>query len=116
MKVLAALLLALPLYAQTIKVAVDATDAPRRLFHSHLTIPATAGATRLVLAKWIPGEHGPTGPIVDIANLRITANGGRVEWRRDPLDMFVFHADVPRGASALEVDLSYLSPTGDRAF
>lgn len=116
MRLLAALLLAISLQAQTIKVAVDATDAPRRLFHSHLTIPAAPGPMRLVLAKWIPGEHGPTGPIVDIANLRITANGERVEWRRDPLDMFAFQADVPRGASALEVDLTYLSPTGERSF
>ncbi|HUP61362.1 MAG TPA: M61 family peptidase [Thermoanaerobaculia bacterium] len=116
MKLLLALLLTISVHAQTIKVAIDATDAPRRLFHSHLTIPATTGPMRLTLAKWIPGEHGPTGPIVDVANLRVTANGARVEWRRDPLDMFVFHVDVPRGASAIEVDLSYLSPTGERAF
>lgn len=108
---LALLVLTAVLHAQTpIRVTIDARDAPRKIFHSHLTIPATPGPMRLAYAKWIPGEHGPTGPIADLVNVRITANGERVEWRRDAREMFVFHVDVPRGASAIEVDLSYLSP------
>ncbi|HEX2062205.1 MAG TPA: M61 family peptidase [Thermoanaerobaculia bacterium] len=93
------------------RVTVDATDAPRKIFHAHLTIPATPGPMRLAYAKWIPGEHGPTGPIADLVNVRITANGQRVEWRRDPREMFVFQVDVPGGTNALEVDLSYLAPS-----
>lgn len=104
------LLVAAPLHAQVIKVEIDATDAPRKLFHSRLTIPATPGPMRLAYAKWIPGEHGPTGPIVDVVNLRVSANGQSIPWRRDPLDMFVFHVDVPAGATALDVGLSFLAP------
>ncbi|HEV7241097.1 MAG TPA: M61 family peptidase [Thermoanaerobaculia bacterium] len=107
---------AVSLHAQTIRVAVDATDAGRKLFHSHLTIPATPGPMKLVYAKWLPGEHGPTGPIDELVNVRITANGQRVAWTRDPRDMFVFHLDVPAGASALEVDATYLAPTDRGSF
>ena len=115
-RLLFVLCLALSVHAQTIRVVVDATDAPRKVFHAHLTIPAAAGPMRLVYAKWIPGEHGPSGPITDLVNLRIAANGQRVEWRRDPRDMFAFDIDVPRGATSVDVDLSYLAPTGERAF
>lgn len=109
--VLIAVLVAIHLHAQQpIRVTVDATEAPRKIFHSHSTIPATPGPMRLAYAQWIPGEHGPTGPITDLVNLRITANGQPVSWRRDPRNMYVFNIDVPRGASAIDVDLSYLSP------
>lgn len=102
---------AISLHAQTIRVTVDATDAPRKLFHAQLTIPATPGPMRLGYAKWIPGEHGPSGPIVDLVNVRITANGQPLAWRRDARDMFVLHVDVPAGASSLDVGASYLAPT-----
>jgi predicted metalloprotease with PDZ domain len=100
----------LSLHAQPIRAVIDATDAPRKIFHAHLTIPAAPGPMRLAYAKWIPGEHGPTGPITDLVNLRIQANGQPIAWQRDPRNMFVFQVEVPRGATALEVDLSYLSP------
>lgn len=103
--------LATSLHAQTIiKATVDATDAPRKIFHAHLTIPVAEGPQRLAYAKWIPGEHGPTGPIADLVNVRITANGQPVAWRRDPRDMFLLDITVPRGASAIDVDLSFLAP------
>ncbi|HEX7832313.1 MAG TPA: M61 family peptidase, partial [Thermoanaerobaculia bacterium] len=98
---------AFSLSAQTpIRVVVDATDAPRKIFHSHLTIPATPGPMKLAYAKWIPGEHSPSGPLTDVVNLKITANGAPVEWRRDPFDMFVILLDAPAKTTALEVDLS----------
>jgi len=105
-------LFAASLHAQTIRVAVDATDAARKLLHSHLTIPATLGPMKLAYAKWLPGEHGPTGPIDELVNVRITANGQRVAWTRDPRDMFVFHLDVPPGANEIEVDATYIAPSG----
>lgn len=114
-RLLLLLLLAVPLHAQ-IRVVVDATDTPRKIFHAHLTMPAQPGPMRLAYAQWIPGEHGPSGPITDLVNLRIVANGQPVEWRRDPRDMFVFHLDVPRNATSIDIDLSYISPTGDRNF
>ncbi|MGA9528055.1 MAG: hypothetical protein WBS24_08070 [Terriglobales bacterium] len=58
-----------------IALSLDATDAPRKIFHARLTIPASPGTLTLYYPKWIPGEHGPTGPIEDLAGLTFTANG-----------------------------------------
>jgi predicted metalloprotease with PDZ domain len=69
----------------TVTVAVDATEAPRKIFHAHLTIPTKPGTLTLCYPKWIPGEHGPTGPIQDLAGLKFTGNGQ--SWRR-PLDYY----------------------------
>src|SRR5258705_4841738 len=110
------LFFALSIQAQTIRVAIDATDAPRKIFHAHLAIPVTPGPMQLAFAKWIPGEHGPTGPITDLVNLRVAANGQHVEWKRDPLDMFLFNVDVPAETTSLDVDLSYIAPTDERNF
>ncbi len=54
---------------------MDATEAPRKIFHARMTIPAKPGTLTLYYPKWIPGEHGPTGPIQDLAGLKFTANG-----------------------------------------
>ncbi|HXW92144.1 MAG TPA: M61 family peptidase [Terriglobales bacterium] len=98
--------------APTITVSVDATAAPRKIFHARLTIPASPGTLTLYYPKWIPGEHGPTGPIQTLAGIRFTANGQLLAWRRDLLDGWTFHVQVPEGVSAVEVELDYISPTG----
>ena len=97
--------------AGPITVAVDATEAPRRIFHARLAIPARPGPLTLLYPKWIPGEHAPDGPIVDVAGLRFTAGGHSVAWRRDLEDMFTFHLTVPAGADTIEASLDFLSPT-----
>jgi predicted metalloprotease with PDZ domain len=93
-----------------IVLRVDATDAPRGVFRAKLTIPAAPGPLTLAYPKWIQGEHAPSGPIAQLAGLAIFADGKRLAWRRDPLDMFLFQVEVPRGAGSLEVSLDYLSP------
>jgi predicted metalloprotease with PDZ domain len=98
--------------APTITIAVDATQAPRKIFHSRMTIPVTAGTLTLYYPKWIPGEHGPTGPIQDLAGLKFTANGQELKWRRDLLDGWTFHVDVPAGVSSIEASLDFISPAG----
>jgi hypothetical protein len=52
-----------------VTLSVDASDAPRKMFHAQLRIPATPGTLTLYYPKWIPGEHGPTGPITDLTGL-----------------------------------------------
>ena len=59
--------------APTITLAVDASDAPRKIFHAQLTIPAAPRTLTLYYPKWIPGEHGPTGPIQNLAGLKFVA-------------------------------------------
>jgi hypothetical protein len=56
-------------------LVVDATDAPRKILHAQMQIPASPGTLTLYYPKWIPGEHGPTGPIEGLTGLRFTANG-----------------------------------------
>jgi predicted metalloprotease with PDZ domain len=102
--------------AAPITIRVDAVDAPAHLLRAHLSIPATAGPMSLFYPKWIPGEHGPTGPIVGLSGLRFSANGAPVTWTRDPVEMYEFHVDVPAGASTLEVDLDYLLPPPGTSF
>jgi|HubBroStandDraft_6_1064221.scaffolds.fasta_scaffold80941_2 predicted metalloprotease with PDZ domain len=96
----------------TIIIAVDASDAPRKIFHAQLTIPAATGTLTLYYPKWIPGEHGPTGPIQDLAGLRFTANGQALKWRRDLLDGWSIHVEVPAGISAVNASLDFVSPAG----
>src|SRR5438128_4184651 len=110
------LVFALPLGAAPITLRVDATDAPSNVFHSHLTIPASAGPLTLYYPKWIPGEHMPSGPIVGLAGMRVTANGNAIPWTRDPVEMFAFHVNVPSGVSVIEIDLDYLAPAGGARF
>ena len=85
--------------APTITIAVDASEAPRKIFHAQMTIPAAPGSLTLYYPKWIPGEHGPTGPIQDLAGLKFTANGQTLKWRRDLLDgTGVFEPATVQGA------------------
>lgn len=96
----------------TIRLAVDATDTERAIFTVEEKIPvAASGALTLLYPKWIPGDHGPAGPIDKLAGLRVTANGKPLAWRRDPIDVFAFHLVVPEGVRAIDVAFQYLSPT-----
>src|SRR6478672_7820424 len=102
--------------APTITVAVDATEAPRKIFHSKLTIPATPGTLTLYYPKWIPGEHAPSGPVDDLAGLKFTAGDRPLNWRRDLLDVWTIHVEVPAGVTSVEANLDYLSPTAASGF
>ncbi len=97
----------------TITIAVDASEAPRKIFHAQMTIPASPGTLTLYYPKWIPGEHGPTGPIQDLAGLKFTAGGQALKWRRDLQDGWTLHVEVPAGISAVDVSLDFISPTGE---
>ncbi len=89
-------------------LVLDARPAARGLMYAHLTIPVAPGPFTLVYPKWIPGEHGPTGPLGDLAYLKIEANGSALSWRRDTLDPYAFRFDVPQGASSVDVDFDVL--------
>ena len=94
----------------TVMLSVDATEAPRKIFHAKLSIPASAGTLTLYYPEWIPGEHGPTGPIQDLAGLKFTGNGQTLTWRRDLKDGWTFHVEVPAGVTSVEASLDFLSP------
>lgn len=96
---------------------VDLRDAPKHIFHAKLTLPVKPGPLTLVYPKWIPGEHSPTGPIADLVGLKISSISKEIPWRRDDVDMYAFHIDVPGGTDSIDCAYDYLSPpepTGSR--
>ena len=98
-------------YPGTIALSVDATDVARRLYQVRERIPVQPGALKLWYPQWIPGNHAATGPINQFAGLVITGNGQRIQWRRDPLDVYAFVLEVPAGVTAIDVEFQSLSPT-----
>ena len=108
-----------PLIAQSsqpITITVDATDAPRKMLHADMAIPVHPGDLTLLYAQWIPGEHGPTGPIDNLAGLTIQADGKTLPWVRDSVNMFAFHVHVPDGVTLLKVHDDFLATAGAAGF
>lgn len=95
----------------TITLAVDATQAPQKVLRTRMEVPVKPGPLTLYYPKWIPGEHEPSGPFANVAGLKFTANGKTIPWRRDLLDVFTLHLDVPEGAASLGVSFDYVEPT-----
>src|ERR1044071_5817273 len=90
-------------------LTVDATDAARNIVHSKLAIPVRPGPLTLFYPKWIPGEHSPTGPINDLVGLKLSAAGKSIPWRRDDVEMFAFHCEIPNGVTELDVSFDDVS-------
>src|SRR5262245_28358281 len=97
-------------------VEVDAREAPRRILHATVTMPVRPGNAALVYPKWLPGEHGPTGPVIDLVGLKLAAGGTPVPWRRDPLDMFRFLFDAPASAGTVTATFDFVSPPAAEGF
>jgi predicted metalloprotease with PDZ domain len=93
---------------EPIRLFVDATQAPQKILHSHMNFPVKPGPLTLVYPKWIPGEHMPDGPIIQVAGLKFAGGGKTIPWRRDLVDMFAFHLDIPAGVTTLDADLDFL--------
>jgi len=88
---------------EPIALSIDASTVTQGIVHVRETIPVGPGPLTLYFPKWIPGEHGPTGRIENLAALRIAAGSTLVPWRRDTIDLYAFHVDVPSGTTALDV-------------
>ena len=97
-------------YPGTIRLAVDATDLDHRVFRVRETIPVAAGPLTLFYPQWLPGNHGPRGPVDKLAGLAITAGGKPIPWSRDTSDVYAFHVDVPEGTTSLDLEFQFLSP------
>ena len=97
-------------YAGTISLSVDLTNVNARILKVHESIPVKPGEIILLYPQWLPGTHSPSNPVSDMAGLVITADGKRIPWTRDRVDMCAFHVDVPKGATALDLNFQYLAP------
>ena len=100
------------LRAQSIPLTVDATRTQQKLLHVHEVLPVNAGKLTLYYPKWIPGEHGPNGPISSLTGLKFTAAGKPIPWVRDTLDVFTFHLDIPAGVKSLDANFDIIEPQG----
>jgi len=99
-------------YTGPIDITVDMTDLDHRLFKVHEVIPVDkAGDFVFMLPKWIPGHHSPGTDLQRIADIYVNAGTTRLEWTRDPVDMYAWHVNVPQGAKAITVDFTYLAPS-----
>jgi predicted metalloprotease with PDZ domain len=95
-----------------IQLDVDATNIGQGIYRVKQVIPvADSGPMTLLMPAWLPGKHAARGEIEKLAGLKITAGGKTVPWRRDPVDVFAFHVDVPAGAKALDLDFQFISAT-----
>jgi predicted metalloprotease with PDZ domain len=94
----------------TVSLVVDATEAPRKILHARLRIPASGHTLTLYYPKWMPGEHAPTGPINDLTGLKFAAGGQALKWRRDLADGWTIHVEVPAGQNEVQADLDYVEP------
>jgi predicted metalloprotease with PDZ domain len=95
-----------------ITLDIDATDTLRGVYRVTETIPLAPGTTALTLLfpEWLPGHHAPRGPIAELVDLRLTADGRPAAWERDPIDVHAFHVTVPAGARALTATFLHTSP------
>jgi predicted metalloprotease with PDZ domain len=50
----------------------------------------------------------PDGPINNIAGLKFRAGKKTIPWRRDLLDMYAFHLEIPEGVTSLDVNFDFL--------
>lgn len=97
-------------YPGIIRLTVDATDIERHIFNIRETIPVRGGEpVTLLYPQWLPGNHSPSGRVDKLAGLTIHANGTRLEWTRDIVDVFAFHVAVPSGATSLDLQFEFVS-------
>ena len=93
----------------TLQIEVDARDLPRRLLHTRIHVPCQPGKLGLWYPKWIPGTHAPSGPIQDVAGLRLeTTDGKVVPWRRNDSEVFKVECDVPEGVHEIVARLDVI--------
>ena len=90
-------------------LTVDETQAVRRIAFVHEEISVRPGTLALAYPRWIPGENGPTGPIQQLAVLRIHSGTVSLPWTRDPEDIYLIHVDVPPGTDQIAVDFATLT-------
>src|SRR6202046_1766540 len=94
--------------ATPLRLRVDASQAPQKILHVHMEIPVQGAPVTLYYPEWIPGEHMPDGPIIQVAGMKFSGGGKAIAWRRDLVEMFSIHVDVPAGVTTLVADFDFL--------
>ncbi|XZE54301.1 hypothetical protein SH139x_000258 [Planctomycetaceae bacterium SH139] len=100
--------------ADTMHVTIDARELPRKLLLAQIELPLSpqAKSHRLALwyPKWVPGSHGPGGPVENLAGLIIEDGAGNLlTWKRTPGEVYRLEVDVPPGTEQLRIELRYIT-------
>lgn len=98
---------------QAMELRIDCSRHLRGLIESTCLIPLDAvKKTRKVslwYPKWVPGSHGPGGPIANVAGMTVCdEHGNRLSWKRTPGEVYRIDVQVPPDTSQLTVDLRYI--------
>ena len=96
----------------TMRLEIDASDTLRAAYRVTQTVPVAAGTSRLTLLypQWLPGNHGPRGPLAELVDIRFFAGGKALTWRRDPVEVFAFHIELPAGTREVVAKFIHTSP------
>ena len=93
----------------SLQITVDATDISRKLLHSTVSLAGGEGGLAVLYPKWIPGHHGPTGPIKNLAGFEVTGDlGGTITWERDYAEPYRFVINASTGQYPVRVALTYI--------
>jgi predicted metalloprotease with PDZ domain len=92
----------------TMTLLVDESRAAQRISFVHEEIRVQPGPLTLAYPSWIPGEHGPTGPIQQMARLRVRAGDSTLVWTRDPEHIYEIHVEVPPDVTRITVEFDTL--------
>lgn len=95
-------------------IEIDARDLPRRLLSARVTIPVEsideAQSLPLWYPKWVPGSHGPGGPIANIAGLVFHDQDDQIlRWTRTPGEVYRIEVQVPANTSKIVVHVRYIA-------
>ena len=95
--------------ATRISLLLDATEISRKIVHCELRIESDLFSKSLLYPKWIPGIHGPKGPVQNIAGLTIADSKGEyLEWKRDPHEVYRLTIERETTNLPISVKLSYI--------
>lgn len=94
----------------TIRLEVDATDLPRNLLRSTMTMRVQPGPLDLHFVTWTPGNHAPSGPIQNVVGIEIfDCRGNALAWDRDAARPALLRTIVPEGCDSLRLNMSYIA-------
>ena len=98
---------------------MDATDLSHAIFTVHETVPVSRPRLRWCcsIPSWLPGESRPQRHYRQAGRALIIhrQRAERIEWKRDPVEVFAYHIDVPPGRQRhVDVDFQFLSAVSTR--
>ncbi len=100
----------------SIELEVDATDLSRNIVRVqmhmdvHEGMVGDGGELDLYYPVWVPGNHGPSGPVGNVVDIRITdCDGAALLWDRDPTQVERITVYVPDGCDGIDMQMGYIA-------